>query len=317
MSEPRIDTPDTNSPADRAAGSAPADPAGRRARGGRWVLAGRLALLGAALAAALAAFVLTRGQGGVDRYVCPMHPEVSAAQPGNCPICGMALRPSVGAATRAPPAPAGPAPALTLALPARLAADARAYEVSQIRPRQFSRGVHAPAWLRAPGVLTALLYRDEIDALVAGESGRFTSSATPDAPPASVRFTGDAPKPWDQTTSWVSFHIVADAKSPATEPATDSPGDGPGWLTLPAKSRSLLVVPDHALLQSAEGPWVLVAGPDGRSFTRRRIEIGQTFNGLAVVVGGLTAGERIAVGNTFLLDAASRLGADDEPGRAP
>lgn len=24
-------------------------------------------------------------------YVCPMHPQVTSAQPGNCSICGMAL----------------------------------------------------------------------------------------------------------------------------------------------------------------------------------------------------------------------------------
>ena len=26
-------------------------------------------------------------------YTCPMHPEVEQNQPGNCPICGMALEP--------------------------------------------------------------------------------------------------------------------------------------------------------------------------------------------------------------------------------
>ena len=29
-------------------------------------------------------------------YTCPMHPEVRQAEPGNCPICGMALEPRVG-----------------------------------------------------------------------------------------------------------------------------------------------------------------------------------------------------------------------------
>jgi Cu+-exporting ATPase len=32
-------------------------------------------------------------------YVCPMHPEIVRAQPGACPICGMALEPRVPAAT--------------------------------------------------------------------------------------------------------------------------------------------------------------------------------------------------------------------------
>jgi len=26
-------------------------------------------------------------------YTCPMHPEIVRAEPGNCPICGMALEP--------------------------------------------------------------------------------------------------------------------------------------------------------------------------------------------------------------------------------
>ena len=29
-------------------------------------------------------------------YTCPMHPEVRQAEPGNCPICGMALEPMTG-----------------------------------------------------------------------------------------------------------------------------------------------------------------------------------------------------------------------------
>ena len=28
-------------------------------------------------------------------YICPMHPEVEQSTPGSCPICGMALEPSV------------------------------------------------------------------------------------------------------------------------------------------------------------------------------------------------------------------------------
>jgi rRNA maturation protein Nop10 len=29
-----------------------------------------------------------------DSYVCPMHPEVTATEPGSCPKCGMKLVPS-------------------------------------------------------------------------------------------------------------------------------------------------------------------------------------------------------------------------------
>jgi Heavy metal binding domain len=42
-------------------------------------------------------------------YTCPMHPSVRADKPGNCSICGMALRPVYGdnASTNTPPAAAG------------------------------------------------------------------------------------------------------------------------------------------------------------------------------------------------------------------
>ena len=35
---------------------------------------------------------------GANRYICPMHPEVSQEQPGTCSICGMALEPQIAAA---------------------------------------------------------------------------------------------------------------------------------------------------------------------------------------------------------------------------
>lgn len=31
------------------------------------------------------------GPTGSGSYTCPMHPEVSRAEPGKCPICGMTL----------------------------------------------------------------------------------------------------------------------------------------------------------------------------------------------------------------------------------
>lgn len=41
------------------------------------------------------------------QYTCPMHPEIVADEPGDCPICGMALEPM-----GIPPADAGPSPEL-------------------------------------------------------------------------------------------------------------------------------------------------------------------------------------------------------------
>ncbi|WP_400192707.1 heavy metal-binding domain-containing protein [Hymenobacter sp. B81] len=39
---------------------------------------------------------------GEQAYTCPMHPEVTAAQPGSCPKCGMKLVPKQAAADKSP-----------------------------------------------------------------------------------------------------------------------------------------------------------------------------------------------------------------------
>ena len=44
----------------------------------------------------------TVGKGTI--YTCPMHPQIRRTEPGNCPICGMALEP-VNAAEEAGPSP--------------------------------------------------------------------------------------------------------------------------------------------------------------------------------------------------------------------
>ena len=78
-------------------------------------------------------------------------------------------------------------------------------------------------------------------------------------------------------------------------------------MELAARPRKLLVVPSSAVLYSPEGPYVLAAGADGRTFSGRRVEIGRVSRGLAVVLSGLREGEGIVVGSAFSWDAERRL----------
>src|SRR5689334_1739037 len=106
---------------------------GSPARAARLVVAARLSL--ALLAGWAAWFALVRVDPGPRResatsarYVCPMHPSIVSAQPGECPICGMALQSGT-----APRAQAEPPPRLTGA-------------VDRARRRVLSYDVAAPAW---------------------------------------------------------------------------------------------------------------------------------------------------------------------------
>jgi hypothetical protein len=47
---------------------------------------------------------------GPVTYACPMHPKVTSNAPGNCPECGMALKPVRPRPAAQPAAPANPQP---------------------------------------------------------------------------------------------------------------------------------------------------------------------------------------------------------------
>src|SRR5262249_6764855 len=167
------------------------------------LLAARTLLVALAAALALAALLTARRNDAVaDRfYTCPMHAEISAAAPGACPICGMALvRRSPGTSSS------------TL-----LEQDAGATPVA--RRRVFSQPVRAPAWVE-DGVVEAILYDDDLASMGADESARFRSGDGISL----VRRTPRGPVRWDEATARVAF-AAAPGGSALAPGAT-------GWLEL-------------------------------------------------------------------------------------
>ena len=273
------------------------------------IVVSRILLLLLAAGALVVAVVITvqdpmRGDARA-RYACPMHPEVRAPQPGECPICGMALEPlglDSGASSR-------PHRAIPGMVDLAAVENVRRHNIVDfVRKRSLllnERELRGPAWVESDGVITAVLYNEQIDALTADEPGSFSLTQMPKVTFA-VHRTADPAVRWDQSTSRIRFRPDSN-RSPRAGIALQ-PGQV-GWLEVAPRPRQVLTVPASAVLQSPDGPYVL-ASVGGFRFEKRRIEIGETFlkEGFAVVLSGLRANERVVARATFFLDADRRTG---------
>jgi heavy metal-binding protein len=286
-------TPAAREPPAPAVAGAPPD--GRTRRASALVMLARVVLLSLAALALLSAFAMARDrdaarQRSSQRYVCPMHREVSSAVASDCPICGMALELVSGAGQATPDV-------------------ARSIgSVDSVELRTVTQLVRAPAWLAPDGVVTAVLHRDDVLGLQRGEAASFFSAAGPGVG-LPVHMSKGPAAPWDSSTIEVRFQ--AERAAPARRDT--------GWIQLAARPRRLLVVPASAVLYSGGGAYVLAAPPEGHTFTRRSVEIGRILDsghvaelagdrfGAIVVLSGLREGERIITGDTFFLDAERRL----------
>ena len=273
-----------------------------------------LAVAAAALAVALAIGV--RGRGDTQtavRYACPMHPEARASEPGECPICRMALE-RVGK----PAAPLTRATACDNADFAAVENVRRHNIVDFVRRRSLlvpARELRGPAAVEPDGTVSALFYDDELAALDDDELGIFTPTAAPQLA-FRVRRQPGATERWDRSTSRIHFRFTpAGRAAPGTLPPRDlPPRDLPprdlnvGWVELAPRPRQVLAVPASAILQSPEGPYVLAWTGVGFDFEKRPVEIGETFlkQGFAVVLSGLRVNERVVGRATFFLEADRR-----------
>jgi hypothetical protein len=259
----------------------------------------RTLLVALAAAAVVAGFALTRRSApkpvasGVV-YVCPMHPQVTSPTQGDCPICRMALEPQ---AAKAPTEP----PSLTLPGKIRLAGFD---SVSRVKQFESSFDMRAWAWAESRDVGVALYPRDQAAMLKPGEDGLFEPESGPRGPNPhgiKVHLAEQAPEPWDASTALVRFRL--DGHAGAALQAKEV-----GSVKFGGRLRNGLVVRESAIIQSPEGPYVLMASEDRRTFTKRPVQIGSTLYEYADVVGGAREDEYAVAQHTFVLDAERRHG---------
>jgi hypothetical protein len=264
----------------------------------RWVIAGRLLLLLLSIGAVFAAFFLVQRQHeqsevGVS-YVCPMHPEVVAIAPGQCPICRMALERAHRSAQDGFHRTERDRFSLTADVPTP-----HHSETGELaRLHVFTEELRAPAWFESQTAVAAILYNDEATWPELADQATFSLGAEA-SPSVALRLAHEPPAPWDGTTVVVHFRV-----EPAESPF---PTGAVGWVRSPARPHAALVIPDAAVLHTEEGSYVLTPSAEHRVFTRKLLELGKVVNGLVRVVSGLRDQERITTGDVFFLDAEQRL----------
>ncbi len=262
-----------------------------RSRG--WVLLLRLALLGVAASAAVVGLWIGRSHGpAIDmaaRYQCPMHPDVVASTPGPCPICGMDLERLAPAAAEGATGSTGIEPSTYL-------------NTDIIRTRGIGPDTPAPAWIEDDGSVSAILYDDEL-AGVSGDAAAVFFEPSGGSPELPLRALAGS-EAWDRSTSRVRFR-VDDARAPPSD-ARPPPGQI-GRVRLTARGGELPLIASSAVLEGADGPYVMVLSGDGRMFSKRAVQVGKTFGGMTFVLSGLGPRERVLTRSAFFVDAERRL----------
>ena len=219
----------------------------------------RLLLLSVAAGAVLVAFSQSSSsKHPIATFVCPMHPRVRASLPGRCPVCDMALIPAEEEDQISRGAEAAISPV----------------DLATVRAVRFFQPPRAPAWIDADGSVVALLYRDEAEGLEPGAPATFLPALSP-ITARSIRLEDVPPRAWDETMVELRFRFD---REPGSRPAEV------GRVALSQLPRPVLVVEENLVLAGDGGRYVLVPSRDGRSFERRRVELGRVVNGRAVIV---------------------------------
>lgn len=271
----------------------------------------RIALAALAAGAVVAAILVSRGgtAPAARRYVCPMHSEVTSAHPGDCPICGMALEEVDAAHHVAMPDDPATTGAQDIALTALRASEEGKrllrFSVAPVRRNVLPGEVFAPAIAEADGTITARLYRDELATLAADERAEFVPADAPDAPVKVVRDAGDPAV--HATLADVKFRPEPHPAGSGAPPAGAPPAGQVGWIKLAYKTRDMLVVRASAVIHGPDGPYVLVFSAQKGNLTKRKVEFGKEWEGMAAIVGGVRDKEFVVMGDTFSFDAERRL----------
>jgi hypothetical protein len=273
------------------------------------IVAARLGVLVLIVVAAVWALVPGQRQpgsqgGATGHHACPMHPQVAAPAPGQCPICGMALEKVEPLGPGRPRRSGQQAAAVELPeTRGQSPVQAESFLGSGVAPvhrRALAATTESPAWLDAQGGVTAVLFDDEVRDLGREEGGSFFAARAPGAALAVER--AEAPPIHWRGSMWrVRFRFRPGSPPPRL------PIGATGWVERPSRGRASLVVLSSAVLQAQSGPYLLAISPDRRSYRRQPIATGRLMSGYTVVISGASERDLVLGVNAFSANAHAQL----------
>ncbi len=144
----------------------------------------------------------------------------------------------------------------------------------------------------------ANVFPQELKQLHVGDSATFTTPALPDRTFAAKIDLVYPEVDLATRTARVRFHV--DNPELLLRPGQF------GTAELASAAHEVLTVPLDAVIDTGRATYAFVA-EEGGKFTPRAIELGDQLGDRFVVLGGLSEGERVVSGATFLIDSESRL----------
>lgn len=233
-------------------------------------------------------------------YTCPMHPQVHQHDPGNCPICGMALVKVSGEKQETKPEVVSSHELHTTENQLALAGIGK-YTVTR---KDMTFTVPVSGRQLSSREIAFQVFESDLQVVKAGLQFSGSTSLVPSEKlNGQVRSVDSLVDPSSRTVRVIG--VLA-------EPPKRSVLEGGFHGEITATETSQIAIPEEAVLHTGLGQLVYVISPDNK-LRPLKVALGKKAKGEYQVLSGLKEGDVISTGPNFLIDSEAKIrGGNDQ-----